>query len=301
VHRLKPEEKWAQQLIAHELSVPVEQNDDGSRPGMFDLRIRYPSGGCAAVEITAATASDSVELWKLMNGQSRRWQVEKLRGGWLISVLPSASDKRLLAELPGFLHELERLGIRDFEPSLAGDGPLRDLADSMGVASARQSRDTSYPGSVYRTIEEPLEHRAGFVTADGNPLAEWTGRFLADSKQADVLRKLKLASVVARHAFVVVPGFTTAPFAVRDLLWRNDAPLPTADPELPAPLTHAWVASTWSSGVGFRWDPAQGWASFQKTPKDPRNLGSTRFRIRLRMQVPVAPPPSGPHVAHDAV
>ncbi|HEX4754877.1 MAG TPA: hypothetical protein VH661_03875, partial [Candidatus Dormibacteraeota bacterium] len=224
VRRLRPEEVWVQTLVAQELSVGVEQHDNGSQPGMFDLLIRYRSGRCGALEVTAAAASDSIELWKLMNSKSARWQVDGIRGGWMISVFASASEKKLLADLPGLLRELEIRGIRDFGPWFMDGGPLKDIADRLGIAGAWQSPDTSYPGSVYRTIEEPLERRAGFVAADSNPLAEWVGHFLAEPKQADVVRKLEHSGEPERHAFVVVPGFTTAPFAVRDILWRDDVP-----------------------------------------------------------------------------
>jgi hypothetical protein len=64
--------------------------------------------------------------------------------------------------------------------------------------------------------------------------------------------------------FVLVPGFTEAPFGVTDLLMRDNAPLPVDAPNLPTEVTHVWVASLWGSGSGFRWDPAGGWSAFAK-------------------------------------
>lgn len=94
----------------------------------------------------------------------------------------------------------------------------------------------------------------GHVAGDAQPSA---------SEQADVRSKLARSECDERHAFVLVPGFTTAPFEVADLLMRDDAPLPTAPPRLPTEITHVWIASTWTSGHGVRWSP-DGWESFDK-------------------------------------
>lgn len=66
------------------------------------------------------------------------------------------------------------------------------------------------------------------------------------------------------HLFVLLPGFTCAPFNVVDLLMRNDAPVPTDDPTLPEPLTDVWIMSTWTNGRGFKWSQATGWQPFRR-------------------------------------
>ncbi len=91
-------------------------------------------------------------------------------------------------------------------------------------------------------------------------MTEW----LAGPDQADNLDKLAASGAQERHLFVIFPGFTVAPFPVTDLLLRGDAPLPTIAPDLPAPLTHIWAASTWASGFGMRWSPDRGWERFSK-------------------------------------
>ena len=70
--------------------------------------------------------------------------------------------------------------------------------------------------------------------------------------------------------FVVVATLPGLAFAVGDLLMRDDAPLPTVAPELPPEITHAWVASAWDAGLGFRWAPQSGWGTFDKTPPETR-------------------------------
>jgi transcriptional regulator with XRE-family HTH domain len=68
---LRPEEEWARDIISQTLSVPVEQNDDNSQDGMHDLWILHPDRPAAAVEITAAADSESIQLSKLMNTKER--------------------------------------------------------------------------------------------------------------------------------------------------------------------------------------------------------------------------------------
>jgi hypothetical protein len=68
-----------------------------------------------------------------------------------------------------------------------------------------------------------------------------------------------------RHAFVVMPGFTPAPFIVSALLMRDGALLPVEYPELPGKVTDVWAVSAWLSGAGFRWSPPAGWSTFPKS------------------------------------
>jgi len=124
--------------------------------------------------------------------------------------------------------------------------------------------DTSFPGSVYLSIELPSERSGGIVPKSGDPLSEWLGEFLREPGQADVLSKLRRSGADQRHAFVLLPGFSTAPFPVTDILMRSDAALPSRAPDLPAEITHLWAVSTWNSGDGMRWAPEVGWRRFSR-------------------------------------
>ena len=105
---------------------------------------------------------------------------------------------------------------------------------------------------------------AGFVARTGDVLAEWVSEWVVRPDQADNLQKLRESGLAERHLFVVMPGFTTAPFSVVDLLTRDNAPLPTVPPKLPAEVTHLWILSLWNVGDGFRWSPDGGWSRFDK-------------------------------------
>lgn len=82
VTELGDEEVWVQTCIQKTLSdFPVKQHDDGSKPGMYDLKIIYPDGSLGAVEVTATANAQQLELWKLVGGQGKRWLEPSLVGG----------------------------------------------------------------------------------------------------------------------------------------------------------------------------------------------------------------------------
>jgi hypothetical protein len=262
---LRPEEEWVRQVVASTIGTVVRQHDDQSRAGMYDLSIEYPSGDLAALEVTAAADGESLALWNLLNGTRGRWIDPAIVGGWMVSLYPTARAKVLRTRLPVLLLELERVGRRELRPNrLNRSDRISVEATALGVAHAYQG-GTDYPGSIYTTIELPTERSGGFVANTGDALADWLGDFLVHEDRQDVREKLRASKLSERHVFVILPGFAAVEFSVMDLLMRDDAPLPSRMPQLPAEVTHAWIASTWSTGSGMRWAPDTGWSYFNKT------------------------------------
>lgn len=214
-----------------------------------------------AVEVTSAADPESIQLWKLLN-DGQRWIEPQLNGGWMVGLTPTARAKRIRDELPALLATLEGLGVPGLRVLDSRGHPLVDVADDLGIVSLWQS-GTDYPGSIYITIELPTERSGGMVDESGDHLARWVGGFLSEPAQADVRAKLGASGAAARHAFVILPGFSTAPFPVADTLMGGSAGVPDEPPSLPAEITHVWVATTWSSGSGLRWSPGNGWARFE--------------------------------------
>jgi hypothetical protein len=77
---------------------------------------------------------------------------------------------------------------------------------------------TSFPGSIYLTISQPPERVGGAVDSTGSAVPGRVRDFLLDPHQSDVLSKLARSGATERHAFILVPGFTSAPFGVVDML-----------------------------------------------------------------------------------
>ncbi|HVE92846.1 MAG TPA: hypothetical protein VNE62_11210 [Actinomycetota bacterium] len=260
---LRTEEEWARQVMSYALGVPVLQHDDGSVGGMYDLDVVY-DGETAAAEVISAADGESIALWNLMNGRDETWVVDELQGGWMVSLESTARAKRLRTELPRLLQELEMSGLTGFRRGrTSAKDQFSEVAHALGVASAMQN-GTDVPGSIYITIQLPRERAGGFLADTGDALPAWVAEFLRAPKRRDVLDKLARSGRSERHAFVFLPGFAEAPFGVTDLLMRNSAPLPLANPQLPDEVTHVWLVSGWSSGRGFRWSPTDGWSFFDK-------------------------------------
>ena len=260
---LRPEEQWAREIIAYALRVPVVQHDDGTVEGMHDLDVLYPDRPCAAVEVTTAADGESIALWNLLNGGGR-WIEPTLRGGWAVSLLPTARAKRVRKELPPLLEMLERSGIKEVHVGhFRADPALVQLASDLGVSDLSQS-DTNFPGSIYPTVELGSDRSGGMVAETGEALGTWVGEFLLGDERRDVREKLLRSGAEERHAFVIVPSFARVGFSVMELLMRDDAPLPEASPALPVEVNRLWMTSSWSSGRGMRWSPDQGWSYFDK-------------------------------------
>ncbi|MGH9157992.1 MAG: hypothetical protein ACRD1K_19635 [Acidimicrobiales bacterium] len=212
----------------------------------------------------AAADSRSIKLWKLMNGGDCRWVDPALKGGWEVALAPTARWQAVKATLPELLATLERLGIADLRPAARASGSLDGRARSLGIVAATQ-HGTSFAGSIYPVIEEPLDDDgAEYLSHLGDPLARWIGAFLSDLRQRDVIEKLRRADADDCHAFVFVPAFSTAPRSISYRLICDEAWLPDTSPDLPSPVTQVWVASMWSSGFGFRWSSNGGWTAFSK-------------------------------------
>lgn len=252
---LRGEEQGVAATIAATLGLTVEQHDDGSRPGMHDLNILTADGGTSAVEVTAAADPDSIQLWKLVNGQDERWTVPSLQGGWMLHPAPTARVKRLLKELPAFLEELEGNGISEIpshRPRHVAPESIEGRARVLGIVSGNQS-GTDFPGSIYLTIERPPERTGGMVDGTGSAVPGWVRDFLLDPHQSDVLGKLARSGTSERHAFIPVPGFSVAPFGVVDMLWRDQhEAVPEMSPQLPEQVTHIWLMAFWNAGSGLR-------------------------------------------------
>lgn len=250
-------------MVEAALQVPVVQHDDNLQGAMHDLQVLHNDRPLAAVEVTAAADATSIELWKLVNESSDRWQVEGLVGGWSVALYPDARAKRIVQDLPVLLAAMEASEVRSIRGRRTATGVFEAALASLRIASADQY-GTDYPGSIYVTIKLPHERVGEMVSDSGDPVAKWVGEYLRAPERRDVLSKLHRSGATDRHAFIILPGFTTAPFVVADLFMRSDPPLPTESPDLPPEVTHVWVVSTWTIGRGLRWAPGDGWKAFDK-------------------------------------
>jgi hypothetical protein len=230
---------------------------------MHDLNILYPRGSPGAVEVTGAIDEASTELWNVAY-RDGRWEEPGLAGGWHVYVDPTrrSRESRLRRDLPVFLRQLEKAQVREYHEGIAPG--VESLARRLGVVRARQG-GTDFPGSIYVSPELPAEQWVGYASGTADAVATWVSNFLHDDKRADLRQKLASSGADERHAFVIVGTLPGVPFAITDLLMRDDAPLPSESPQLPPEVTAVWVASAWAAGHGLRWSAAtSGWRTFAK-------------------------------------
>lgn len=247
-------EAWAALNIEAALpGVAVHVNDDGSMNAMHDLDFYREGRVFGACEVTAAADEAAIEFWNIANGpRSDGWTEPGLVGSWLIRARPGARINRLRQELPAILRALEQNGIDEVRAEW-GPRHFSSRLHDLGVDEVYQFR-TDNPGSICLTLDELPDGRGGIVTDHGDDLARWVGDWLADPDQQHNIEKVLRAGREETHLFIVLPGFTAAPFAAVDVLVRSGGPLPAIPPRLPLGIDHLWLMSTWDTGDLFEWD-----------------------------------------------
>jgi len=264
------EEEWARRIVAKELRRSVELHDDGSRDGMYDLRIGPVDAPELAVECVGAVDSTRTETWNI--GPARGPLERALRGDWFITVTRNARIKAMEQRIGPLLRELEDQGVSDVAVDRGlrwRDSAVLEELESLGVTYASCFRLPG-EGKVHRTIEGT---GGGVVDYQGTAVPGWVGQFLRDPAQEDVLRKLQRSGAAERHAFIfVVLG--GAPWSVEyyfNFMEELDQ-LPDEAPNLPQPVTGVWIVGQFGQ-KGLRWN------------------GSTWRRIEARGEGIEGPPP----------
>jgi len=260
--KTRGEEYWVSRCIENALPrVSVSIHDDGTKSGMYDLDLLRDGSRFGACEITAAADRDLIELWNLVNGGEGFWTLDGVVGGWILTLAPSARVQVLKKRLPGVLSLLENQGI--FDVSSCGRSPVMPILRDIGIVRASKVA-TGHAGRVYFTIELPFEKSGGFVPKDGDQLVIWFEGWINTPDQVHNIDKLLRSGAEEKHLFVILPGFSAAPFSATDVLMRPNGPLPIIAPTLPSGITHLWMMSTWDTGDVFFWSPERGWQRHEK-------------------------------------
>jgi hypothetical protein len=105
------EEEWARRILEKELKRNVVLNDDGSMPGMYDLRIGPAEAPEMAIECVAAVDPILTETWSL--GPAEGPLELALKGDWTITLTPSARVKAIRQRVEPLLQELEQRGLHN--------------------------------------------------------------------------------------------------------------------------------------------------------------------------------------------
>jgi hypothetical protein len=235
-------ERLARHIVATALGVPVTRNDDGSRDRQVDALIHLPSGE-APLEITSDHDSAFARLWKALAKIEHKAEVSGLESAWTLWLGHDTKVKALLRVLPGLMqrHEAELTRMRR----------IRDLPDPLTEAGIRvATRSDGSPGLCHLFADG----WAGFATESPGP---WAAALLTETP--DNLRKLETyPDAEQRHVFVwtTIGSAYGVQFALEN---REGVGLPDESPDLPWPVTHLWVAGSFSSQGCLAWSTETGW------------------------------------------
>ncbi len=228
----------------------MEVNDDGSAPGMYDLRIGPENRPEIAIECVGAVDSTFAELWNIGPAQGL-WTLS-LRGDWTVCLSMEACIGDLRDSLETVLQELEARQIDsiDVDGRESSDDRLSTRMQRLCITYAYCHRPS---GSGKVDLSPPGV--GGAVDEQGTAVPDWLSEFLRGRDRADVLAKLERSRAPQRHAFVIV-AFHGAPWPVASYLSRNLVHVPPKSPDLPDPLTAAWVVAD-TGRDGLYWDGAR--------------------------------------------
>lgn len=251
----KAGEEWARRILQNELRCAVNINDDGSKPGMYDLRIGAVEAPDVAIECVGAVDSHYTESWNV--GPAKNPLDLPIAGDWMVTISVSARVNVVRQQVERLLKELESRGIYE----VRADHWLKRCElhlfaqfESLGIEQASCYR-LQGTGKVH--LEMP--GIGGAVDETGSAVPRWISEFLRNPARVDVLGKLQRSGARQRYAFVLV-SFRGAPWPVESYLTGALDELPIQGPNLPPSVTGIWLVSTFGR-KGVRWD-GESWHQF---------------------------------------
>src|SRR5690349_2042959 len=98
-------EEWARRIVQKELKRKVELNDDGSKSGMYDLRIGLSDNPQVAIECVGAVNAAFTETWNV--GPAKGPLELSIKGDWTVTINSAARVKVINRRIEQLLLELE--------------------------------------------------------------------------------------------------------------------------------------------------------------------------------------------------
>jgi hypothetical protein len=241
-------EEWARRIVEKELGQAVVINDDNSVPGMYDLRIGPPDLPNVAIECVGAVDSIFTETWNI--GPARGPLSLAVEGDWNVEIVATARVKAVRQNLEHLLKKLESQGIYNLHVDYRlrwSDATLFTEFELLGITHASCYRMQG-SGKVHLS----MPGTGGAVDKKGSEVPKWLGEFLRDPAREDVLLKLQKSGAKDRHAFVIGSLLGT-PWPVESYLMGELDYIPNKSPDLPLPVTAAWLVSGFGQ-KGLYWD-----------------------------------------------
>lgn len=247
-------EVWAARLIERELKRPVLVHDDGTQPGLYDLRIGPSDAPEAAIECVGAVDRIRTEAWNI--GPAKGPISLNVDGDWHVVLKPTARITRVRPLLEGLLQAMEDVGFDGFIPVdwhlRRKDSHQYDTLKSLGITSLHRIRIDG-GGKVHLG----MTGIGGWVDSTGQAVPSWVREFLLDPEREDVIAKLDRSGASECHVFIPV-SFAGVPWDVESYLGSAIESLPPKPPDLPTPVSRVWIVY---GQTGLRWDGSE-WLLF---------------------------------------
>jgi hypothetical protein len=241
-------EEWARRIVEKELGRTVVINDDGSAPGMYDLRVGSADAPEIAIECVGAVDQTYTETWNI--GPAKGPLQLSIKGNWIVEIAATARVKAIRQSIEQLLQELETRRIYNVyvDYRLEWDAPaLFRKLDSLKITHA-----SCYTQQGVGKVHLTMPGTGGFVDKHGSALPAWVGEFLHHPARQDVLGKLQRSGAAERHAFLIAT-LKGVPWPVESYLMGNLDHVPGQAPDLPVPVTGVWVVSGMARR-GVRWE-----------------------------------------------
>lgn len=260
-------ERSAARVVARLTGERVELIDDGQRDSMPDIMVDF-GGRVAYVEVVMDADPAALEIANLLRTRRFSMNAPSLAKTWWLGLGPSANLKRIEAEAPAWLAELEDIGytvpaLTEIEFLADVPPPLLRLI-TLGVAEIA----TGAPARSGEHAVRLLARGTGGYPEDG-----WEGFLAAVSdlirapQLADVRSKLIRTNAAERHAFV---GTTeTSDWALNYSLAMERASVPDRAPSLPEEITHLWLWGRVPFGRVLYWSPDRSWLDVRRHWRTP--------------------------------
>lgn len=249
-------ERWARQIVARDLGLPVDRYEDGTRNGMVDAVIRSPFG-LVPLEVVQDVNVAEQQQSAALERYGRELFVPELDVGWYVTLDSRAKVRDVRRDLPALLRRIDEL--RAGRRSCAAPG-WEMWGPDVPVPLQR----------IGVQFMAPLCEHPGHIVLNG---AGWGGLEEHDRLNGWVLEVLerehdvpaKLRAFSGGRGDVFIWATAAIDIGVTGLLTDPDVSvvprsLPDRVPGLPTGVDRVWVASTLtrrraivSDGGRWRW------------------------------------------------
>ena len=229
-------EEWARRIVQNVLGRAVVINDDGSAPGMYDLRIGPRDAPEVAIECVGAVDPTFTETWNV--GPAKGPFTLAISGDWIVEIAVTARVGVVKRDVELLLKELEARGICNLKVDYRlkrGDASLFDKLESLGI-----THTSCYNLQGSGQVHLGMPGSGGPVDEKGRAVPEWLGDFIRHPAREDVLSKLERSEAQERHAFIITT-FGGTPWNVASYLNSGLDHVPSHAPDLPPSVTAAWI------------------------------------------------------------